>query len=87
MEAFEKNKNVQLALKFHTIECYSLLTDDIQDIKYNGSAATTQIVIRAKDKLKNFIENDKVLADNVANLSSTSRNTSPTFPGNILLSL
>ena len=87
MNALEKTKMFNSHLKFHTIECYSLLTDDIQDIKYNGSAATTQIVIRAKDKLKNFIENDKVLADNVANLSSTSRNTSPTLPGNILLSL
>lgn len=59
-------------------------SDDIQDIKYQGSAATTQIVIRTKEKLKNFNENDKsvplVPADNVADLTSTSRNTSPTLP-------
>ena len=49
-------------VNFNSKSCTGyLLSDDIQDIKYNGSAATTQIVIRAKDKLKNFIENDKVL--------------------------
>ena len=74
-----------LGLDFKTAK-KKLLTDDIQDIKYHGSAATTQIVIRAKEKLKYFNENNKLVvpgpADNGADLSSTSRNPSPTLPGN-----
>ena len=79
------DKKNYLGLDFKTAK-KKLLTDDIQDIKYHGSAATTQIVIRAKEKLKYFNENNKLVvpgpADNGADLSSTSRNPSPTLPGN-----
>ena len=60
-----------------------LTSDEIQELKYTGTAATTQIVIRTKEKMKHFAENNEPNANRRnqdANITSGTTSPLPSSP-------